>query len=173
MGVRRVDVPNHARFLTFSCFKRLPLFDDLLTRDRYVEEIGTQSVRLGFGVLAFVVMPEHVHLVVVPKDGKVAPVLRALKQGFARRELARLRDTQDPVLCGLVGPTGVPVFWQRGGGYDRVVRGDDDLREKIGYIHENPVRRGLVARAEDWVWSSVRVYAGVDGVGWVDRAWLV
>lgn len=70
--------------------------------------------------------------------------------------LAEMRANGDPVLDWLVGPHGRALFWQRGGGYDRNVRGEDALREKIGYIHANPVRRGLVERAEDWVWSSAR-----------------
>ena len=168
MGVKRFDLPNHARFLTYSCFDRLPLLGEPEIRDRYVEFISFQSARIGFKVLAFVVMPEHVHMVVVPDGGKIAPVLRALKQGFARERLGELRRSRDPVLERLTGPAGSPVFWQRGGGYDRVVRGEGDLREKISYIHENPVRRGLVAREEDWVWSSARAYAGGDGVGWVE-----
>jgi putative transposase len=51
-------------------------------------------------------------------------------------------------------------FWQPGGGYDRNIRSTPALRAVIDCIHANPVRRGLVARAEDWEWSSARWYAG-------------
>jgi len=51
-------------------------------------------------------------------------------------------------------------FWQRGGGYDRNVWEPDTLRKMIEYIHDNPVRRGLVTRATDWPWSSARFNAG-------------
>jgi len=47
-------------------------------------------------------------------------------------------------------------FWQPGGGYDRNLRSVRDVREKIQYIHENPVRRSLVDKAEDGAWSSAR-----------------
>ena len=47
-------------------------------------------------------------------------------------------------------------FWQRGGGYDRNLRSAKDVYEKIAYNHDNPVRRGLVARSEDWPSSSAR-----------------
>ena len=49
-------------------------------------------------------------------------------------------------------------FWQRGGGHDRNLRSDRDVHEKIQYIHENPVRRGLVAQPEGWPWSSCRAH---------------
>jgi putative transposase len=52
-------------------------------------------------------------------------------------------------------------FWQPGGGYDRNITSTEALRAVIEYIHANPVRRGLVARAEDWEWSSARWYAGL------------
>jgi putative transposase len=55
-------------------------------------------------------------------------------------------------------------FWQRGGGYDRNVHEPKTLRKMIEYIHDNPVRRGLVKEAVDWPWSSARYYAGWDDV---------
>jgi putative transposase len=52
-------------------------------------------------------------------------------------------------------------FWQPGGGYDRNITSIEALRAMIDYIHANPVRRGLVARPEDWEWSSARWYRGL------------
>ena len=52
-------------------------------------------------------------------------------------------------------------FWQPGGGYDRNITSSETLRAMIEYIHANPVRRGLVATAEEWEWSSARWYAGM------------
>ena len=47
-------------------------------------------------------------------------------------------------------------FWQDGGGYDRNIRDQDELTRFVEYVHNNPVRRGLVARPEEWYWSSAR-----------------
>jgi putative transposase len=55
-------------------------------------------------------------------------------------------------------------FWQRGGGYDRNVIDARTLFSMIEYIHNNPVRRGLVEDATDWIWSSARFYAGARDV---------
>jgi putative transposase len=49
-------------------------------------------------------------------------------------------------------------FWQRGGRYDRNLRSVKDIYEKINYIHNNPVRRGLVEKPEDWPWSSSKAW---------------
>jgi putative transposase len=51
-------------------------------------------------------------------------------------------------------------FWQAGGGFDRNVRDMNAFCKEIRYIHLNPVRRGLVAKPEDWPWSSVRWWMG-------------
>ncbi len=53
------------------------------------------------------------------------------------------------------------LFWQSGGGYDRNITEPKTLEATADYIHENPVRRGLVDKATDWSWSSARWYAGV------------
>ena len=52
-------------------------------------------------------------------------------------------------------------FWQPGGGYDRDIARTATLRSMIEYLHANPVRRGLVAKVENWEWSSARWYAGM------------
>lgn len=73
-----------------------------------------------------------------------------------------------PIAAGLSTPIavalGVPPWpgpWQPGGGYDRNVVELASLQQMIEYIHLNPVRRGLVARPEDWPWSSARWYEGI------------
>ena len=171
MGVTRYDIAGQARFLTFSCYRRLVLFGDPRTRDAFVDHIELQRRRLGFKVLAWVIMPEHVHTIVVPADGELGAVLRGLKQGFGQAMIARWRERDASVLARMVDSGGATRFWQRGGGYDRNVRDADELREKIRYVHENPVRRGLVDREEDWSWSSARDYRGVVGVIDVWRGW--
>ena len=90
-----------------------------------------------------VVMPEHVHLLLTPlrdRDGwpySLAAVLKAIK-GASAREVNRLLGRGGPV-------------WQEES-FDHVLRGDESFEEKLEYIRQNPVRRGLVRRAEDYPW---------------------
>ena len=61
-------------------------------------------------------------------------------------------------------------FWQDGGGYDRNLRSVRDTHEKLYYIHNNPVIRKLVARPEDWPWSSAQAWVtGADEPLKIDR----
>ena len=130
-----------------------------------------QRQRLGFDVFAYVVMPEHVHLVVLPRDGEISPVLRGIKQGFGQRMIRLFREREDPVLEYIEDSDGIVRFWQRGGGHDRNVRDDEAMRNHIEYIHFNPVKRGLVERGVDWKWSSALDYAGESGVVNIRKSW--
>ena len=171
MVVRRYDIEGQARFLTFSCYRRLPLLQDPRTRDALAEHLESTRQRLGFRVLAWVVMPEHVHLIVLPADGRIGPVLRGIKQGFGRAMIGRWRKCGAPILDRMMDPRGTTRFWQRGGGYDRNLRDLEEIRTKIRYIHQNPVRRGLVAEAAAWRWSSAHDYGGPNGVVNLWRGW--
>lgn len=158
----RIEHPNHARSLTFSCYRRLPLFENNAVKDAFVEQLDSTRTRTRFRLLAWVIMPEHVHVLIWPRlpEYPVAKVTWWLKRDFAKRVIARWRELDAPVLERIGTPSGARRFWQHGGGYDRNIVDGPELLEKVRYIHENPVRRGLVERATYWRWSSARWYAG-------------
>ncbi|USN99913.1 MAG: transposase [Phycisphaeraceae bacterium] len=160
--LKRIEHPNHVRFLTFSCYRRLPLFDNDSIKDAFVEHVGACRARTNFLLHAWVIMPEHVHMMIWPDlpEFPVPKVTWTLRRGFARTVIGRWRELGAPILDRLRSPDGRIRFWQPGGGYDRNIIGGDELDEKVGYIHENPVRRGLVSRPTDWAWSSARRYSG-------------
>lgn len=108
-------------------------------------------------------MPEHVHVVVLPhKNVRISRILVAMKAPVAKRAVLWVRANAIDFLKCMEDrqPNGECHyrFWQRGGGYDRNLRTTEDIREKIRYIHANPVRRGLVSVPEDWYWSSYRAW---------------
>jgi len=151
------------RYLTFSCYRQLPLLKNPKIADAFVARLAAERERLGFGLIAWVVMPEHVHLLVWPNVSvaTMPRVLHGLKRPFAEGVITRWRGLNAKILERVTTPGGRVRFWQDGGGYDRNVFSDEELAEKIAYIHNNPVERGLVARPEDWTWSSARWYAGM------------
>jgi len=160
--LHRIENPGDARFLTFSCEQRLPLLGSPVLRDAFAAQLQSIQSCDAFDLLAWVVMPEHVHLVLLPRlpEWTVDRILKAIKQPFAQRVINRWRSLDAPILPRITDASGRVRFWQRGGGYDRNVRIDGELIEKIRYIHASPVRRGLVERMEDWEWSSARWYEG-------------
>ncbi len=111
---------------------------------RRLFESALERVRRKFRlrVFGYVVMPEHIHLLVSePERQTLAVALKSLKQGISRR---------------LIGDTA--HFWQKRY-YDFNVRNEAQFVEKLRYIHRNPVKRGLCERPEDWEWSSFRHYS--------------
>ena len=95
-------------------------------------------------------MPEHVHLLLSePKRANLAVALQMLKQIVSRN---------------LGKSSGATRFWQARY-YDFNFRSEYKRVEKLCYLHLNPVKRGLVARPEDWVWSSFRHWATGEDCG--------
>ena len=156
----RLERPNQAQYLTFSCYGRLPLFNNDAIKDRFAEHLAAARLSLGFKLFAWVVMPEHAHLLMLPRlpEAPVPVVLQSLKEPFAREVIGRWRELDAPILDRITDKSGKSRFWLPGGGYDRNILDGHELPEKINYIHLNPVRRGLVAKPEQWRWSSASWY---------------
>jgi putative transposase len=120
---------------------------------------------LAFALWAYVFMPDHAHLMIYPQQAShdMRPILKAIKEPVGRKAVAFLRQEQSPWLHKIAVQRRHKVtyhFWQRGGGYDRNVTEAEALAAMIDYIHNNPVRAGLVATAADWRWSSAAWFEG-------------
>lgn len=156
--IRRWNTPGEAHELTFSCLRRRPF----LLSDRFcsyfADAVNRARTKHAFDVWAYVVMPEHVHLLLWPREQEysIPAILKAIKQSAGRRALNWLREQRPQKLPHYeVGRNDLQyAFWMDGGGYDRNVKSRDTLRQIIGYIHANPVRRGLVPHPGLWQFSS-------------------
>ena len=158
-GLKRYYGRGHLHFITFSCYRRLPLLKSVRARDIFVRELGEARDEMGFLLIGYVVMPEHVHLLMSePKSGTPSTVLQKLKLRVARR----LRKRKKPVSAGqmeLFAETRepLPAFWQPRF-HDFNVYSEWKKLEKLKYMHANPVKRGLVSHPKDWPWSSWGFY---------------
>lgn len=151
---------GYCHFITTSCYQRLPLLGSVRNRELLVHVLEQVRRRYHFVLLGYVVMPEHVHLLIrEPERGDPSRVMQAIKQGFARRLLTRLRQAANQQQLSLwTGPVERGRIWQPRF-YDFVVYSDHKRVEKLRYMHRNPVKRGLVLEPEQWAWSSYRHYA--------------
>ena len=154
-GLKRFQKAEALHFITFSCFHRLPLLETPGTRETFETVLERTRARHEARIYAYVLMPEHVNLLVnEPPRILLAQFLKALKQ-ITSRELRGRHDT----------------FWQARY-YDSNIRGEEARSKVIRYIHRNPVKRELVAKPEDWAWSSFCHYAtGVRGVVEIESEW--
>ena len=170
--LRRYYGRGDLHFVTFSCYRRRPLLGARRTRDRFVRILDQVRVYYGFRLVGYVVMPEHVHLLMSePKRGDPSKVLQALKQRVSRGLLPnRTRHSSRQLRLGLArSPAAEPHFWQRRF-YDFNVWSAAKVREKLEYMHANPVKRKLVEHPRMWPWSSWSHYEGERGLIPIDAA---
>lgn len=163
---KAIDEPGHAHALTFSCYRRQPFLSRDRARTWTVEAIRHAVERHRFHLWAYVLMPEHVHLLVCPIETvySTSDFLKSLKKSVANRAVRFVRENAPAFLERMSDrqPNGSVThrFWQRARGYDRNLWEPRYVFNMIDYIHANPVRRNLCERPEDWRWSSAGDYAG-------------
>ncbi|MFZ3213303.1 MAG: transposase [Terriglobales bacterium] len=158
-NLRRYYGLGDLHFVTFSCYRRLPLLGSARRRNLFLRRLEKVRVRYEMVVVGYVAMPEHVHLLVSePLQQNLSVAVKALKQGMARRVLgsSKPREQQQTELFPRENMPG--RFWQARF-YDFNVWSAKKRIEKLRYIHRNPVTRGLVRSPEQWRWSSFRSYA--------------
>ena len=162
--VRHFNVPGHAHLLTFSCYRRMALLTNDLWRAWLSTSIDRALARYGVDLIAFVYMPEHIHLLVFPRPDvyDISRVLYAIKRPFSFRIKQHLEEQKSALLRKLTVRTRPDTlafrFWQEGGGHDRNLISTENCVKAAEYIHNNLVRKGLVSTADRWRWSSWRFY---------------
>ncbi|MEQ9331030.1 transposase, partial [Thalassobaculum sp.] len=122
----------------------------------YRDRLGAECRAAGVAVWAWVLMPNHVHLILTPSD-----------EDGLRRALAKVHRAHAGRVHARLGRSG--HFWQ--GRFGCVAMDEPHLLAALRYVAGNPVRAGLAARPEDWPWSSVHAQlAGAAGDGVTDTA---
>jgi putative transposase len=138
-ALKRYQSDSCYHFITFSCYRRLPLLDSSRVCESFERSLERLRKRHNFYVFGYVLMPEHVHLLLSePPKMELSKLIGALKTAVAR---------------GLRSADG--HLWQKRY-YDFNVLTQRKFVEKLRYMHRNPVKRGLVEQPEDWPWSSFR-----------------
>jgi putative transposase len=191
-GLVRYHESGQSHFLTFSCYRRKPKFADTRFYDLFPLCLEGMRLRFQMRIYGYVVMPEHVHLLVSePEDGNLAEAMHYLKLSFSKRARGltgaqvsvQKRDAnlghQHQRFDANPGNQRIDAnpgnqrepFWQKRY-YDRNVRSVREFGIKLRYLHRNPVKRGLVREPGDWKWSSFRHYAFREmGVVEIESEW--
>lgn len=166
--IRHFDLFGHCHELTFSCLDRRPLLDDDRWRTLLAGAITAACERHRFSLIGYVFMPEHVHLLIISgeREYSTSSLLYAIKRPVSFRIKQTLESSGQPADRALLGSLIVRErpgknsfrFWQEGPGYDRNLVGPAPILDSLRYVHDNPVRRGLVRNPGDWPWSSWRHY---------------
>ncbi len=157
-GLHRTYGAHHLHFITCSCYRRLPFLRTARSRDRLLSILEQTRERYRFVVVGYVVMPEHIHLLITePEIGTPSTVMQVVKQRTARA-LLPMKKRADARQRRLFADAILrKPFWQARF-YDFNVWTTKKRVEKLRYMHRNPVKRGLVSVPEEWRRSSYRFY---------------
>jgi putative transposase len=167
-NLRRVIGRGDLHFITFCCYQRRALLATEHARNLAVQILGETRGKFGFALVGYVIMPEHVHLL-IGELTSVPPaiVMQVFKQrvSLLMRERGRKerREIAPPFVEAQEVNTELRRFWQRRY-YDFNVYTRAKMREKLEYMHGNPVAEKLVEHPKDWAWSSWTYYATGDGL---------
>jgi len=145
MGLRFSAHMSGACFFVTTTFNRWREYGRLEgVYDALIDSIKHYLTKYGARMPAYVLMPTHLHLLLIIEGDRLSGFMRDFKKYLAQKAIREL------------GIRDLPI-WRPG--YDRqVIYSETVFRTKVTYIHENPVRYGLVERAEQWVWSSAGDY---------------
>jgi putative transposase len=154
-NLKRFTGYGDLHFITFCCYQRRPLLAAVRARNLAVKILEEVRARYGFALVGYVIMPEHVHLL-ISESGRVSPakIIQVFKQRFSRRMRRGKRAGKGQLTLGFPETAGaLRRFWQRRY-YDFNVYSRAKLLEKLHYLHANPVKEKLVKHPGDWPWSS-------------------
>ena len=160
-NLKRITGRGDLHFITFTCYQRRQLLASARSKNIAVQILGQVRAKLQFKLIGYVFMPDHVHLLInEPAGCTPAKVIQLFKQRVSRKLRARKRTASSQLSLRFPENTSLPRrFWQRRY-YDFNVYSRRKLREKLDYMHSNPVTEKLVKHPKDWPWSSWPAYVG-------------
>lgn len=171
----RVLSNPYPHFLTATINQWLPLFTRPQTVDIVLDSWRFLQQTAGFQLYGYVILENHLHLIAASED--LSRDMQRFKSYTAKEIIAHLeRHRQERMLHWL-------AFFKRShkqesryqvweeGSHPQIIESETAMRQKLDYIHQNPVKRGYVDRPEHWRYSSARNYLGLAGLIEIQRAW--
>jgi len=163
------NTPGHAHELTFSCYRRRNYLLEQNACEMVLEELENARQIYSFRLWAYVLMPNHVHILLWPLEAMydISKILSGIKRTMSKRygALMKKEDTAayDQFLLKRRNES-IFTFWQPGGGFDRNLFNTKAIFDSIAYIEANPVRKGLASSPGEWKWSSAHARCSNCGV---------
>ena len=165
---RLLDSELYAHFVTFDCNHRRRLFEEDPPKRILLGALNVQLKTFEATCVGFVVMPEHVHAVVwFPQPNQLSRFMREWKRTSSHGICDWFRKHRPQYFSAseMEGNVWQPKY------YPFEIFTQKKLQEKVSYMHENPVKRGLVKRSLDYPWSSARWWQERRSVG-VPLGWV-
>jgi len=177
MGRSRYKIyePTHPHFITCTVLHWIPLFTNQQSVQIILDSLRYLQQSDNLKIYAYVILENHLHL--VASSDNIAKSMKKFKS-FTAKELLELLQKQNitTILDQLAfykkahkQETTYQV-WQEGI-QPKLIQSEQMMRDKISYIHNNPIKRGYVDEAKHWRYSSARDYDGANGLIEIERMW--
>ncbi len=167
-----IDQPH---FLTLSILHWIPVFTRPETVNHLLNSF-THLIDRGLKLYAYVILENHLHL--IAQSPQLNKDMTNFKSYTARRIIDHLKHEKVTTILDQLAFYKKPhktdrsyQLWQEGM-HPQLISSESMLKQKINYIHHNPVKRGYVDHAEHWRYSSARDYLGQAGLIDIHKNWL-
>ena len=161
---------DELHYVTFQIVGWVDVFTRKVYRDIVIESLRFCQEKKGLEIYAFVVMSNHIHAVLRSSIGKLSDTIREFKSYTAKQMLVAIKDEPESRREWMLN-----IFQFAASKHKRnenyqiwthenhavILYGNLFVNQRINYIHENPVRAGIVERPEDYIYSSARSFAGL------------
>ena len=160
-----LNLAGALHFVTGNFINRLPVFVESACCQAFIKELKTINEQWPSKMIAYVLMPDHFHLISNPKDGRIIEFMRDFRSQAAKAIIQATKHFKFPKTdeghqVWQESFKGMPLWSAR------------MIWQKINYIHNNPIKAGLVKSAKDYYWSSFRsFYSQGDEPLAIDRDW--
>jgi REP element-mobilizing transposase RayT len=160
---------DEIHYLTFQVVKWIDVFTRKIYRDILIDSLRFCQINKGLEIYAFVIMSNHAHLLVSSSIGKLSDTVKECKSFTAKKILETIQDEPESRREWMLNLFEFSAkqhkrnehyqFWTHEN-HAEIIFSNKFFDQKVNYIHENPVRAGIVENAEDYLYSSARAFAG-------------
>ena len=169
----KISEQDELHFVTFQIVKWIDVFTRPVYRDIVIDSLRFCQQNKGLEIYAFVIMSNHVHLLIRSGIDRLSDTIREFKSFTAKKILEAINTEVESRRDWMLNLFEFSAkqhkrnekyqVWTHEN-HAEIVYGNQFMDSKINYIHDNPVRAGIVEKAEDYLCSSARNYAGMEGV---------
>ena len=164
LRVFKSDNPNTFHYITASTNKRRKVFAEDETCQIFVDVIKEIKTIHPFKVVGYVIMPDHIHLIINPLRPEMSTILRKIKGKSGKLIIDYLKESERHMALKYleinIHKRKYAVWLKKSSDVDLV--SSKFIKQKLDYIHMNPVRAGLCTSPEEWKWSSYNAYLNND-----------
>ena len=164
-------------YFTFQIVEWVDIFSRKEYRDIIINSINHCRKEKGLEIWAYVIMTNHIHIILSSKVGKLSDTIRDFKSYSSKKILESIKmkgESRREWMLQIFSKEAEKrkrkseyQLWSHEN-HAIEITSQKFLKQKMAYIHLNPVRSGLVEKAEDWIYSSQRNFSGLDSILEID-----